>query len=545
MGTVFDGSEVSKKPIGSDVQVPAENSDHIIVASSDDIVSDSDDVGIEPVYNYTVDGNRIPYTNVRDAGDNDPLPALQLMHGDSEAMARLRDPNDTELRKQFTAEAESFSLLSSSQSSAVKAATGKEANWVQGIQVPDINRKLNQVYVATDNGTNPVQRIVDHINAKVTGTMPAYVPLFNSGLWLRLAPITLPQINDFVTSHSENTQELGYATDGQVFSAISGVFQKAIVDFILQSVVMCSANIPVSELKAYIKQTDYAALIAGAAGTIFSKGFNYSHRCIAANGDISHVTTGLMNPRDIVWYDDNKISKEARGHMNEAYDSIRRAFAAYRSGKSDAHSHLMAAEKVTAYQKKNEEAFGNQFSSGAYSGTLRVPSLRDMEEHTDLWINAMKDSAAYRELKRADPNDPGAARRRARFLERQATAARLSRLSMYFDSISCEQENDELITTNTREGIIEVLDALSASKILGDDQTLESIGTRISDFMAEASYTMVGIPSFTCTKCGVPQERVHAHSGDSIDPLRSLVPVQPDIVFFRLMLWVYQKMAGA
>lgn len=319
--------------------------------------------------------------------------------------------------------------------------------------------------------------------------LPAYIPLYHTGIWLTLNTPTAQEfaILDEIIMNSKVTY--GRMTRGEIYSNDSVVLRKHIADFILDHVQYSTAPADDKEyLKSIIKSTDLDAMMLGIMMSRFPDGYPINIPCTVNPQECIHVTEGEVDLRKLFWVDRNRLTERQLTLMQSP-------------------TNRLTSEQLEEYQ--NEFNFANKriVLSKDANGALRVsndtdiangviinldtPTLEHEENYGTQWINELQRSA---EKVFAESNDQNARDQKIR--ERIMTS--------FFKTYGQWIKSVELITANQTEQIFTEEDNLDQIlMLLSSDATYTRyFHENIMKYINSSLVQLVGVKNFECPNCG-------------------------------------------
>lgn len=324
------------------------------------------------------------------------------------------------------------------------------------------------------------------------------VPLWHTGIWVKIkAPseATLLELERRLTSEKV---QLGRATMGAAFANTSVYINGHLLEMIFNHVHDSTyPDINPRSLKSVIRTPDIPILVWGMACAIWPNGYRLTRPCVHNPEECNHIDEAHVNLSKLCWVDHRSLTTVQRNHMSER----------------DADTN---DERVKAYQQEHLAPQYRWVSlNESMSAKLEVPSIAEYEKAGYRWIDAIvrnADEAFGQELRGQERND---------YLYGQAAMTNLRRYAHWVSEIRF-QEGD---TIEDRESLDEALDALS-----GQHEIREKLINSIEQFMKECVICAIGLPSYTCPKCGGgPDPRDMAHN------LPEILQLEINEIFFILM----------
>lgn len=303
------------------------------------------------------------------------------------------------------------------------------------------------------------------------------VPLYASGIWLRMKSPSLSQLVSFQYQLTQLRVDLGKQTSGLAFSNVTQTMKSLTIDFCLQFVI--DANIHYtspSDLKEYIQLTDSESLMWGCAVTLYPKGFPYSHACIADVQKCQHVTKEILNVSWLQWTDVNSLTPKQRKHMSKRF--TKQTEEEYRAYQNE---HVRGQDRIVWF----EDGIGLR---------LKTPTLQEYEDAGREWIDNII------ELTQGAYNEPPHGSNRNEYINSLALATTARQYSHWVSGVfDMDEEGEQQLVT-------EQTDAINASleHIFSQDARVEMFFTHVRDFIDDSLLSMIAVNSFNCPKCNTP-----------------------------------------
>jgi len=317
------------------------------------------------------------------------------------------------------------------------------------------------------------------------------VPLYHSGVWLRLRTPPLSAITGLQYQMQQLKVTLGSDTKGMAFSNVAQVVTSVAVDFALQYVISCNVHYTTpSDLKEKISLLDVPSLLWGMAVTLWPKGYPYAHPCMADPETCQHVTRETLNLNRLFWTDTTALTAKQRKQMSARFAPMSNtAHAEY----LDEHVH--GAQRLVWF--------------GDLGLTLKVPTLQTHEEAGKEWIDGIV------QMTQGAFNEPPHGSNRDQYITRLGMATTARQYSHWVASIHERDEdgNVELVSDDA-----EVLNE-ALNHVFSTDAYVDDFFGEITRYMDDSLISMVAIPSFNCPQCDSPTAKKFHKRFDHLVPL--------------------------
>lgn len=382
-----------------------------------------------------------------------------------------------------------------------EALTREESHWAQAVEYEGSLLRAGQPKQKLSGGNHSKEEILSYLSRRAGIGTVFDVPLFRSGLWLRLRNPNLAALASLQHQLAQMRVELGSVTKGLAFSNVSHNLTTAAVDFALQYVIDANVhyNTP-SDLKEKIDLLDIPILLWGLAVTLYPKGFAYAHPCVADPEKCHHITKETLNLNRLFWTDVNSLTATQKKLMSKRFTKL-------------------TEEEQRQYQSEHLRGNRRLVWFGDTGLTLKVPTAQEYEDSGREWINGII------EMTQGAFNEPPHGTNRDQYISRLGQATQARQYAHWVASIHDRDEdgNEELISDDT-DVINETL-----MHIFSADDFFEQFSERVNEFMDDAVISLVAIPSFNCPACDSPAaEKFH-------ERLTHLVPLDVLTTFFTLV----------
>ncbi len=335
------------------------------------------------------------------------------------------------------------------------------------------------------------------------------IPLWHSGFWITLGNISSTDIVNLNYKLADNTVNLGRDTNGLIFSNDSVIFNRIILEFILDHMIDSTLDLDGVDIRTVIKTPDISLLALGLISAMQPNGFNVLLSCrnsLTPTEDHESVECGytisaLLDPKKILMVDKKALSDENKLHMT----------------KRTSNAYLL--EDVETYQKSisriSDKDFTVEHNGKELKLTLTIPSMLDYINSGELWIENIKDTVNATIGEEA--NDLV---RQGRYSE-MYTQTVLNTYGHYIKRLYVS--DDEYIEG----GDLELVNVLN-TYALDSDLALKIMNV-IKDYINSSVIAMVGTNVYVCPKCKKDNE-----DSNTIDAFKEIVPLDILKVFFDL-----------
>lgn len=142
------------------------------------------------------------------------------------------------------------------------------------------------------------------------------IPLVHSGFWIILQPMRDPDIYEFYRAITEETAAIGDKTFGMGLRASEYRLNEIILDLALDNIERTTTTLSSKEeIRRHIHIFDIPSIIAHMAAAIYPNGFDYTRRCTVDPTKCTALITDMLNPIDLVVYNETKTTREMARFM--------------------------------------------------------------------------------------------------------------------------------------------------------------------------------------------------------------------------------------
>lgn len=332
----------------------------------------------------------------------------------------------------------------------------------------------------------------------VSGRRPIQIPLWNSGFNITIKPMSELEASGFQMRLLNSRAEIGVSTYGISLTAEDTVLRNEIIDEIYNRIKGSSVrSLSLDSFRKLFKITDSDICLAYLLGSIYPYGYPHVQRCV--NVYKGTCTFGKQE-------EDGSLKTNAMYNFTRGIAFKTSELTEERHTMVFADTNSVTVEDVLAFQENT----GKTFTTESYEiprGTARLvietPSLEKYRKETRAWVNSVRTRA--NEILMVNDQDASTEEvqaKRLALLEEASEVFRLRRLASWIKCVEITTDDDETLTFNDEEHILEVLDMLSIDLINSysekEDNDIES---EIENFMFDASIYAVGFSDWECPVC--------------------------------------------
>lgn len=335
-----------------------------------------------------------------------------------------------------------------------------------------------------DNGTTKLvgEEARLRVRAAISAGARVRVPLWASGIWVTIKAATERELCELEERIGQQKIELGWRTDGLVFSNTSVYMADILVDFVLEHVSETSYQYhTVADLKKIILQPDYMQLVWGMLCAIYTDGYTYEQPCMLNPIKCSHVETARLSFGKMSFVDDRAFTDWQRQHMRKR------------------NSASMPKLDVERYQTEHRHNRNNvKKLSDNLSVEFRVPTLDEYLQSGTRWVDgliASVDEAFSRDMEDTERNA---------VINKQASVTLLRQYVHWIKMVALDNEDRYI---DDQESLEEVIADLTS-----DDDIFKNFFDGIKTYIDSIIINVHGIPKYPCPACeGNPPDEIMKH----------------------------------
>lgn len=304
------------------------------------------------------------------------------------------------------------------------------------------------------------------------------VPLYSSGIWLRIRNPTLHAIAEMQDRMADLRVSLGTWTKGMSFSNTSETIASIAFNFALDHVEESNIHFSsIADLKDRISQLDMNILIWAFACTMYPDGFDFAYPCLA-DPKKEHITRERLNLLRLFWTDESSLTKRQKVHMAKRFTPI-------------------TDDDLKEYRKEATRGGSRRVMIDEENGfgvELSVPTLTDYETYGSEWIQSVI------ALSGNVMSEPPESTRRQERIDAIASQSVANWYGHWVSGIVIRGVDDIEDRVTTAEDVIDETLSTVFSDSLYADKFLSAVRT----FIADSKISVVAIPSFKCPVCDTP-----------------------------------------
>lgn len=310
------------------------------------------------------------------------------------------------------------------------------------------------------------------------------VPLWHSGFWVTLTPITQKELVNLSIAINDSQLSLGRRTSSLIYSNYSIVFIKILTDFIVEHITDTTLTLPENaDIREYILLPDLYPLITGMISSMYPMGIDLVKGCVNTTiidpetnkPKCSYVVEGKVDAKKLVWVNRNALTKKMLNQMTS------------RRAKS------VTVADVEEYQNSlvqvQERVVPINFEGKILKFTLKTPKLTEAIDSGTQWVESV---IRYTEslFKQDDTDTMKESKVTDVLVAIKANVYKHYIKSIEFDGITIEDP----VT------IEEYLDIISVKRDIVTEFFKE-----VNKYITDSCIAIVATPNYICPDCGKDQ----------------------------------------
>jgi hypothetical protein len=337
------------------------------------------------------------------------------------------------------------------------------------------------------------------------------VPLWHSGFWLTLRPPTQTELISLEIALANNQVELGRKTNTLIYSNYSVVYNRILVDFILEHKINQTLKLsPEDDIRNYILVQDLYPLYLGLINSMYPSGFDIVRTCVNSTiidnetkkPKCDFTVTGKVAGTKLLWVNRKILTTGMLELMSSRIpDSV-------------------SIDQIKEYQlsidvlqdKKVDIVSENDVT---FTLTLGLPNVKQYIDHGEAWVNDII-SKAEELFTEADT-----AELKHNKIQELVASVVLTTYSCYVKNIASGE-----VSADDRYSINEILSILST-----DDKVYNTFMEQIPNYISKAVIAIVATPNYICPTCNSNQNEI---SGVSNPNFKEHIPLNMLEYFFGL-----------
>ena len=403
-----------------------------------------------------------------------------------EARGRMRKdrlPPDSEERQHWLRAISSAAPAFLAEEAFESSLAQEGSQWQQSVDVGAETIRADKPKF-TDNGTTRLtgEEARLRIRAAISAGARVRIPLWYSGLWVTIKAPTERELAELDERIAQRKIEMGWSSNGLVFSSTAVYLNDILVDFILEHVSDTSYQTDtMSDLRKVILQPDFPQLVWGMLCAIYPDGYTYEQPCMLDPLKCSHIETGRLSFGKMQFVDNRAFTEWQRQHMR----------------KRNAAS--MPKLDVERYQSEHRQ---NRFKTCKLNDVLtvefKVPTLEEYAESGMRWIDgivASVDDSFSKDLSEDERNA---------IINGQANLTLIRQYSHWVRMVALTNEERYVEDRETLEDVV--------ADLTSDEDVFRNFFDGIKEYINAAMVVVHGIPKYPCPACqGEPPAEILKH----------------------------------
>lgn len=310
------------------------------------------------------------------------------------------------------------------------------------------------------------------------------VPLWHSGFWITLTPITQKELVNLSIAINDSQLSLGRRTSSLIYSNYSIVFIKLLTDFIVEHITDTTLVLPDNaDIREYILLPDLYPLITGMISSMYPMGIDLVKGCVNTTimdpetnkPKCDYVVEGKVDPKKLLWVNRRALTKKMLNQM------------------ASKRPNTVTVTDVEEYQNSllqvQDRTVSIDFDNKKLNITFKTPKLSEAIDSGNQWVESV---IRYTEsLFKQDDTDT--------MKENKVTdvlvAIKANVYKHYIKSIEFDG-----VTVDDPVTIEEYLDIISIKRDIVTDFFKE-----VNKYITDACIAIIATPNYICPVCGKDQ----------------------------------------
>lgn len=318
--------------------------------------------------------------------------------------------------------------------------------------------------------------------------MPAYVPLYQTGIWLKLRTPTAAAFARLDEAIVNEKIQHGTITHGNIFSNDSVILRKHVANFILEHVEYTNApSQDIDYLKSIIKDMDLDIMMLGCMLTRYTEGYQYAQICTVNPQECRHIEEGLIDLRTLAHTDESKLTDFQKRIMSNP----RRAVTEEDLKRYQDEFKLNSKSRIVVTPEGSKLADEDEVVFNGIAINVEPPTLEQAEEYGLSWI---------RELERIAENvlrEKHSEEERRRRISEEVIVNFFKTYGQWVNSISIYEAGQLIREVTDSEELNELFGYLSS-----DSTYVTIFRNEIRNYINNNIVTVIGTLNYECPNCG-------------------------------------------
>lgn len=355
---------------------------------------------------------------------------------------------------------------------------------VNCIKYSDKDLNLRALKVGHKEGTLTGQTAVARFTSLLGIGEVIQLPLWHSGFWITIKPPKGNELINLEMALGNNEILLGRETNTLVYSNYSVVFNRIVVNFILEHLVSSSLKIPAGEdIRSYISTQDLYPMVLGLLTTMYPDGINVTRSCFnnskldeEKKPKCDFVVSAKLDTKKLLWLDRQKISKSMLETMSKRNpDSV-----SVNEAKDYKLSIASLSDKVIDLTTTNGTLINI---------TLSIPSLDKYILNGEEWVQQVI-SKSEELFSDADSSE----------VKNNKVNEILMSVIFGIYNVFVTEINDQGSIINDKDTINDILGVISS-----DYDLFKTFIKEVENYITKSAIAIVATQNYTCPKCKTDQ----------------------------------------
>lgn len=318
--------------------------------------------------------------------------------------------------------------------------------------------------------------------------MPAYVPLYQTGIWLKLRTPTAAAFARLDEAIVNEKIQHGTITHGNIFSNDSILLRKHVANFILEHVEYTNApSQDIDYLKSIIKDMDLDIMMLGCMLTRYTEGYQYAQICTVNPQECRHIEEGLIDLRTLAHTDESRLTEFQKRIMSNP----RRGVTEEDLKRYQDEFKLNSKSRIVVTTEGSRLAGDDEPVLNGIAINVEPPTLEKAEEYGLAWI---------RELERIVENvlrEKHSEEERRRRMSEEVIVNFFKTYGQWVKSISIYEAGQMIREVTDNDELNELFGYLSS-----DSTYVTIFRNEIRNYINNNIITVCGTLNYECPKCG-------------------------------------------
>lgn len=313
------------------------------------------------------------------------------------------------------------------------------------------------------------------------------IPLWHSGFWVTIRPPKNQDIVSLELAIAENSIRLGRSTNTLIYSNYSVVFNRILMDFIVNHMVDTTLKLDDAEddIRNHIVVHDFYPLVLGVLQGMFPDGIPITKTCVNTlkfkednkTPLCDFVAKGKTDPSLLLFPNYKDISKNMMETMSKRTPNSVTV--------NEANEYKLSIKNL----KEKKFSVNTKNNDGSVEFTLRIPKLYDYLNRGEEWINNI--------IKLSEEI----------FSETDSIESKRDKIEAILATVALGSYNSYV--TEIKYGESTVTDPSTITDVLevmtSDANVNKILLKEIREYIGNSYVALVGTPVFECPKCKAPQ----------------------------------------